>query len=611
MSVVRILDDNVVNQIAAGEVVERPSSVVKELVENSLDAGSTEVTVSISNGGKSLIEILDNGSGMTRSDAMLAIERFGTSKINSIEDLFEVDTLGFRGEALPSIASVSRIQIQTSTDGESGVLIEIHGGKIRDVSDAQIPIGTRITVKNLFYNVPARKKFLKGEVTEKGLVKSLVADLAVAHPKVRFRLVIDGKESKLYPIAKDFFERVDQVGFSSSETLKIDREWKQAWGKMHIRAVISHPVAALSSAKKLRIIINGRSVRERLVLGAVRQGFGNFLKAGKYPSGVIQIEIEPNQVDVNVHPQKSEVRFREPGAIFGMLAQAIRSEFEKTSPKALLAFNQSNTTTSSYAASFGQSVQGNLQRKESTRDIQWGTFAGPAAQGQEERKEELSFDFRDSRPEDVHVTPLAQAAQTASRQNLSQMRYLGQIMGLYLLFESNESLQIVDMHAAHERVQFYRIKKQYLENGVTSQALLLPETLPLPADKMAIFDNIQSELRSLGIECEKFGEDSIIIRSSPALLRNVNVTQLVKEIFAMPSWADIKSPVEKKIDATISTLACHSSIRKGRELEREEVYELLDDLEAAENAAFCPHGRPVLCGFNQDRLEQLFGRSGF
>ena len=602
MNAVRILDDTVVNQIAAGEVVERPSSVVKELVENSLDAGSSEITVSISNGGKSIIEILDNGSGMSKANLMLAIERFGTSKIKSIDDLFEVGTLGFRGEALPSIASVSKMQIQTSTDGDSGVILQINGGIIRDVSDAVVPAGTRITIKSLFYNVPARKKFLKGENTEKGLVKALVSDFAVSHPSVRFRLVIDGKESKLYHVAKDFFERAGQLGLESKDCLRIDRTWTQSWGEFSLKALISHPVFAVSTAKKLRIIINGRSVRERLVLGAIKQGFGNFLKAGKYPSGVIQIQIAANQVDVNVHPQKSEVRFREPGVVFGMIAQAIRAEFEKINPKALLAFNyetekQSNLVNESKTKS-------NIR---SQSEITWGVFE--SSQSNFGNSNSSNISSNSSASQSLFANEPVDAK--TSNLSLSQMRYLGQILGLYLLFEGADSLYIVDMHAAHERVQFYRLKKQYIEKGVASQALLLPETLNLPADKISVFKSIKKELHSLGIDCEVFDDDSIIIRSSPALLRNVNVLQLVKEILALPSWSDMKAPIEKKIDTTISTLACHSSIRKGRELEAEEVYKLVEDLEAAESSAFCPHGRPVLCGFNRERLEELFGRSGF
>jgi DNA mismatch repair protein MutL len=597
---VKILDDTVVNQIAAGEVVERPASVVKELVENALDAKSSEVTISIFNGGKSAIEVLDNGSGMSKADALLAIERFGTSKIRSIEDLFEVGSFGFRGEALPSIASVARMKLQTCVEGSTGVLISIHGGKLREVSETSLPSGTRIEVKNLFYNVPARRKFLKGEATETGLVKALLSDFAISHPRVRFRLVVDGKEAKLYPVANDFFERALQVGCAKSDHLRIDREFQAPWGEFRLRALLSHPVGAISSAAKLRILVNGRSVREKLVLGAVREGFGNFLKSGKYPSGVVSISIAPSEVDVNVHPQKNEVRFRQAGAVFGMISSAIRTEFQKTNPESLLGYSE--VTSYEYP-----------QKVPTT--IQWGV--GDA----------ISTEINNSAPPDCETTlsysesekiedsnkTLGSSVQDSSTpySSLNQMRYLGQILSLYLLFEGERSLHIVDMHAAHERVQFYRLKKQYSASGVQAQQLLLPETLTLSPDKRAQFDLVCKELGALGIECELFGEDSIIIRSSPSLLSNVNVAQLVEEILALPDWGDSRSPVENRIDAAISTLACHRSIRRGRELEPAEVYQLLEDLEAAQNSAFCPHGRPVVTSISEAELEALFGRSGF
>lgn len=592
---IQILDDTVVNQIAAGEVVERPASVVKELIENALDARSSEITISIFNGGKSAIEILDNGSGMSKSDALLAIERFGTSKIRSIEDLFEVGSFGFRGEALPSIASVSRMTLQTSTDGESGVVISIHGGKMREVTEAQVPAGTRIEVKNLFFNVPARRKFLKGEASETGLVKALLSDFAVSHPSVRFRLVVDGKEAKLYPVAQDFFERARQVGFAKSDYLKIDRELRAPWGAFGLKAVLSHPVSAISSAAKLRILVNGRSVREKLVLGAVREGFGNFLKAGKYPSGVISINIEPSEVDVNVHPQKNEVRFRQGGAVFGLIAGAIRSEFRATSPETLL---------------LKPSVHEFPSIEKKPVEIEWGLETGDTVSEPNVSASSEGFVPLDSQTVDPQPQFLGAQA-VRRRSSLNQMRYLGQILGLYLLFEGNDSLHVVDMHAAHERVQFYRLKKQFIESGVQAQQLLLPETLTLSPEKLVQFDSICAELARLGIECERFGEDSLIIRSTPSLLRNVNIAQVLEDILALPSWGDVRSPVESKIDAAISTLACHRSIRKGRELEAAEVYQLLEDLAAAQNSAFCPHGRPVVCSISESELEALFGRSGF
>ena len=583
---VKILDDNVVNQIAAGEVVERPSSVVKELLENSLDAGAKSISVRVDNGGKSLIEISDDGCGMDKSNAKLAIERFGTSKISSADDLVHISTLGFRGEALPSIASVSKFELNTASRSGGGVSIQIEGGSLSGEYETSLPEGTKIQVRNLFFNVPARRKFLKSDRAEAGAIKSLLIDFAVAYPTVRFSLTSDGKEILNFAKAKDFFARAEESKLAGKNPVKIEKEVHTAAGPLKIRAALSQPSEAVGGGTKLRLIINGRIVRDKLLMRAIREGYGTFLRPGRFPCGIFELEMPAEFVDVNVHPQKSEVRFRESGAVFTTVARSVQNALQ-------------NVERLPGADSFKQFVSKQESRTEEV------VFKAPV-QSQSLFSQES---FLKTESEDLSTAKSSEdTAPAVQERRLSDLRYIGQVFHCFLLLESEESLVAVDMHAAHERVVFAKIKQAAFEGEVSSQVLLLPETIDIPAESVSQFESFKPALEKLGFDCDKFGEESIVVRAVPTMLANCSVSKLFKDLFSLPEWDDWSLELEERWDMLISRIACHGSIRSGRDLEREEVYALLEQVDSVTAGAFCPHGRPIAWEMSELEIEERFGR---
>jgi DNA mismatch repair protein MutL len=590
MPAVRILDDIVVNQIAAGEVVERPSSVVKELVENSIDAGATEVTVVITNGGRSSIEVVDNGCGMSKDDALLAIERFGTSKISSVGDLQSIATHGFRGEALPSIASVSKFRLSTAVrDGSSGVILTIDGGSLRDVADAMLPPGTKVEVRQLFFNVPARRKFLRSEATETGQIKALLVDFALAYPQVRIRLIADGSEAACYLPGEGFHQRAAELRLAGERAIVCDHTLHMASGEVRARALLSQPVECVVNSGRLRLLVNRRSVRDKLMLKAVRDGYGNFLRPGRYPLGVVLLDIPPEEVDVNVHPQKTEVRFRRPEIMFSAVTTAIANALKK---------EQFSVPDAALSAEFSLGKPWPSRPQAAAVEVlSWTPAARPS-----EIQTETQTDF-------VHSAPAGPLyTSSAKRPLLENMRFVGQVFRCYLILEGEGMVALVDMHAAHERVMFYRIKSQLRGGGVHSQMLLLPETVTLPPEKAAQFQQFQPSLLKLGIEADRISENAIIVRSLPALLQGISAQAIFSELFALPEWSDWGAVVSNAWDMAIARLACHRSIRRGRELEAPEVRELLVTLADAEASGFCPHGRPIVKLLREEDFEAMFGR---
>lgn len=577
---VRILDDLVVDQIAAGEVVERPVSVVKELVENSLDAGARNISVVIANGGHSFIEVIDDGAGMTRENALVAVKRFGTSKIRNVDDLRAIGSLGFRGEALPSIASVSRFRIATSTDAGPGVNIEICGGELIETVDAAMPRGTRVEVRQLFYNVPARRKFLKSERTEANLIRSLLLDFSAAYPTVRFVLIHEGNEVLNVAAAEDFFARAAATKLAGKDAIRIERSVETSIGHVRLRALLSRPAEAIQGSTRLRLIVNGRIVRDRLLLRAVSEGYSSMVKPGRYPGGVLCIEVPPEEVDVNVHPQKAEVRFANPQAVFLLTAQAIRTALSSAS-----VIDGTTQFDVSKAEPFLEARSPEVQ------------FIPPMAP---ERQLALV-------PELKPNLPAAPAVRDTIA--LAALRFVGQVFRCYLLLEAVDELLVVDMHAAHERICFNRIKEQLACGALPRQALLLPQVVELPAVEYDRFEALNPLLSRFGFECDSFGEGAVVIRSIPSLLLGCNPQQVLQDLISLPQLPEPGQAMGEAWDAAIARLACHGSIRSGRELEREEVYALLEELDRSENRAFCPHGRPIVRGMRLGELESVFARS--
>lgn len=594
MNKVHILDDVVVNQIAAGEVVERPSSVVKELVENAIDAAATEISVAISNGGKTSIEVQDNGSGMSREDMLVAVQRFGTSKIRCSEDLERIATLGFRGEALPSIASISRFFLTTSTSqGDEGSFIAIEGGKQSAVEDVPAPKGTKIQVKSLFYNVPARKKFLRTDNTETGQVKAMINDFALAYPKVRFSLSVDTAPSLNYPPVDDFLARVSQLKIAGTSPVEIDEQFVSEGKEIRIRAVLCSPIDSVASSAKLRLLVNGRAVRDKILLKSIRNGYGTFLRPGRHPAGVLSLSMPAEEVDVNVHPQKTEVRFRNPSEVFRAVMLSVSRGLSK-----------SEFTTNDVA--------------EEPRQVNESSFAFASKQGPFGAAYNSSASVNFIAPEAPAVNQVEQVSQELKASSipdvrpLSEMRYVGQIFSLYLLFEGENQrgacFGMLDMHAAHERVVFFRLKEQYQNKTIEAQQLLLPIEIELDAEEQARLIEGQEILESLGfsmvIENEK-----LLVQAVPSVLVQAPISRIFRDIVTQQEVAGWERFMETKLDHVLSTIACHGSVRSGRELKEQEVRALLESLLRADASGLCPHGRPVVRYFSEYELEQFFGRA--
>ncbi len=572
---VRVLSDMVVNQIAAGEVVERPASVVKELVENAIDAGATDIAININQGGRSRIEVMDDGTGMTEEDAILALERFGTSKVSSLEDLESIGTLGFRGEALPSIAAVSKFTLRTAPfDREDGLGTElvVDGGKLHSVTSMPLPRGTRVQVDRLFFNVPARRGFLRSEKTEQALIRTVLIDFAASYPAIAFRFVADGREIFSFLPLPTWSDRLRQLKLSAGEGAPFEQHRETPFGRASIACALSSPHEAISGGARLRLIVNGRAVRDNLLLKAVRDAFGLMLKPGKYPTGIILLTLPPEEVDVNVHPQKTEVRFRSPQEIFRFVSGAVREALAATKPLA--------AQGSSPAMAFIH------QPRYTATDVEFRPAQTTAV------IEEMP-----------HPLPPAPV-------QLSTMRFVGQIFGCYLVMEGENEFAMVDMHAAHERISYFELKTQLSTGVLRKQLLLIPEVVNLP---MALGEDFLSnieQLSRLGIELEALGDDQVIVRSLPALLGAVSSKQLFAEISALDlDWGEWGNVIEERLASVIARLACHGSVRSGRELKAAEVYHLLERLEQVELSAFCPHGRPIAWKLSSTELAQMFDRS--
>ncbi len=577
------LDDNVINQIAAGEVVERPGSVVKELVENSLDAGATRVSVIIEQGGLAAIEVVDNGAGMERADAELAVERFATSKVRSVDDLFAIGTLGFRGEALASIASVSQFSLRTGIRDGEGTLVLIDGGASKQIRDAIVSRGTRIRIEKLFHNVPARRRFLKSQQTETSLVKSILIDFALGYPEVSFSLIVDGREVLSVQGPQDFQTRAREMKVAGERPVLIHGD---RLGGYRTEGLLSQPADAVIGAQRLRFLVNGRIVKDKTLLKAVRDAYGTFLRPGQYPTGVMRVEVPAADLDVNVHPQKSEVRFRDSQKLYLLVANSVREQLNRLTPTGENAVSGSSAAFATSGSFIHTQI--NFQRTESP-------FA----------------DNSDTAPSAMPTWGFTapQLLDPAASAALQRQRYLGQIFRCFLLFTDEQTFYMLDMHAAHERVVFYRIKSQLLSGAVASQLLLVPELVELPPGLLAHGAESIEILKKVGFDCELFGDGTFVVRAVPSLLAARSPRDVIGDLISDPAWASWGDAIERHLDDVISRLACHGSIRSGREMEASEAYALLDALAEAEASALCPHGRPVMRQFSRTEVERFFART--
>ena len=599
MPAIRLLPDTLVNQIAAGEVVERPSSVVKELVENALDAGARRIDVELEEGGIRLIRIRDDGGGMGPEDIALAVERHATSKIGSLEDLECVGTLGFRGEALPSIASVSRFSI-TSRRGDDahGSRLEVEGGKRLPPRPQAHPVGSTVEVRDLFFNVPARRKFLRAERTEYGHVEDWLRSLALARPGIELRLSHNGRPSRSYrPVAADAdaLARVaEALGEEfTSRCLRLDHEG----AGLRLHGWVGLPTASRSSADQQYFYVNGRAVRDRTVAHAVRQAYADVLFHGRHPAYVLFLEIDPRRVDVNVHPAKHEVRFRDGRLVHDFVYRTLHEALAGTRAGAAVAHAEGVTAAPSPAASAYAPVQAGMslpvRETMAAYSLLYGAVGAAVALADVALVEPEAGGTL--APADDRVAPPLGFA-------------LAQLHGVFILAENAAGLVLVDMHAAHERITYERLKQAQDDGGIRSQVLLVPVALAVAEREADAAEQHAAALAALGLELRRRGPQSLSVRAVPALLADEEPRALVLDVLDELREHGDSRVLEQARNELLSTLACHTSVRANRRLGLAEMNALLRDMEATERSGQCNHGRPTWVQLSKAELDKLFLR---
>ena len=648
MGRIRILSDEVANKIAAGEVVERPASVVKELLENSLDAGATRVRVEVASGGRRLIRITDDGCGMLRDDAMLAFERHATSKLSNARDLLSISTLGFRGEALPSIASVSRLTLETrAREEQTGTLVEIAGGKMLRSEEAALAPGTQITVRDLFYNVPARKKFLRSEQTELAHVASLVTHYSLAHPEKSFYLVSDERELLDVAPAEKLRDRVYQV--FGSQTLDelvelgvrertIEEAPAEPGGEIarrvfRISGFISRPQIQKLNRNSIFLFVNRRLIRDRLLLHAISAAYHNLIPHSCFPFALLFLDCEYGEVDVNVHPSKTEVRFRAQNLVHDFVRDSLREALIESKPVPSLPLPVAQSTPQPAAelpySEFSQRLeQGFLpetDRAGSGLANERPGAALPEFTLRGTRPAEPRFDFSgnsiplaDPIPEappggpipDTHgaFPPEMVPDPSQSLSALADLRPLGQIHESFIVAAGRDGLWIVDQHVAHERILFERILKERAAGRAEMQRLLMPLILQLTPGQQVDYDRIAEELQASGFETEPFGQRTIAVKGAPAGVRPEEIERLIGEILEIADRELRKVSMDEVRRAIAASIACRAAIKVNMRLDSEKIGWLLRSLAATDCPMSCPHGRPIALRYSLREILKGFHR---
>jgi len=590
MGIINLLPENLINQIAAGEVVERPASVVKELIENSIDAGATEMIVDIEDGGRKLIRVTDNGCGMSREDALLSLQRHATSKISTVTDLFNISTLGFRGEALPSIASVSRLKLTTVPKGSiSGTAIQIDGGKEVEVKEFGGAVGTTIEVRDLFFNTPARLKFMKSTTTELSHITETITRMAISYPSIRFIYNHNGSPIYNLPSSKDLLSRVcGMIKEEEKSFLPVSLN-----SKINVSGYLSGPDINRPTQKSIYIFVNGRFVRDRVILHALMDACRTVMEKDRYPLAFLFLDVPPSDVDVNVHPAKSEVRFKKTDeihrAVYAAVSEALKGwTARKGSGQWPVVSGQSDefrTPDSNYHERVSEAIGRYVSNAELSQPLNFSTSQFPNSQLR---------------------TPNYELAE--KKGFFSSLHVIGRVGGTYIVCSAGNDLCLIDQHAAHERIAFERLKKTYRDSRPESQTLLIPEVVDLPqSEGMLIREHIEVLSRT-GLEVEHFGRDTFVIKSVPAALSNKNIRGLVRDIADELAHAGRTKSIDELMERLFSRMACHSAVEGGDYMDTREIAALLRDLDSIDFSSNCPHGRPVFVMLSQVEIEKMFGR---
>ena len=604
--IVHILPEQVASQIAAGEVVERPASAVKELVENSLDAGARSVSVEILGGGSALIAVADDGSGMTRADAILSLRRHATSKIRSAADLTAIRTLGFRGEALASIASVSHLRMQTRRAADdNGVEVAAEAGNIEDTRTCAIAAGTRIEVRQLFFNTPARLKFLKTLATEQGAIAESFQRVALANHHIAFRLTSDGRVVFDLPRANSVLERFRQV-FGSKIAARmlafdLDRPGIRAQG------LAASSQESFPTGRMIFTFVNGRAVRDRMLIRAVEQAYQTLIPRGRHPATLLFVDMRPEDVDVNVHPMKTEVRFRNGGAVFDVVYHAIRDRLADQTDSAQPATIGDPPVSSADDAAMGlitMSSKGAQDRVDDRApsmrsDSPLRLVPDALTEKAFQRPLTLAYD------RDARGVPAAPAAPIPM---YSKLRVIGQIFAGYIALETEEGLLLIDQHAAHERVTFEKLRRELRDGGIRTQATLTPVSVELSPARAGMVHAAITEIRAMGFDVEPFGPTTLLLKGAPAVFGPEGGAKLLGDMIESMGDAGFRGGGEAAFENWLKQLACHGSVRVGRVLELPEIHSLLAELDRTEFKTNCPHGRPVHIQFARGQIERMFRR---
>jgi len=610
---VRRMPDDLANQIAAGEVVERPASAVKELVENAIDAGASAIRVELEEAGLRLIRVTDDGRGMSAGDAELCVQRHATSKLTAREQLFHISTLGFRGEALPSIASVSRFSLLTKPHGQlGGTRVAIEGGSAPEVSPAGAPPGTEVVVRDLFFNTPARLKFLKTRSTELKHVLEAVQRLAMPNPQVGFTVVHNGRTVLDLPPVDDAFDRVYEL-FGRRDAEQIWPAIPAEQDGVTVNGYFGQPGLTRRTTSGLWTFVNGRYVRDRTIIGAIRVAYQGMLDRGRHPVVVLFVDVPPSSVDVNVHPMKIEVRFHDGNAVFRAVRRAIAnglagSPWLPDAPRPDGAPGEGGAARVEDDASQGALPVRSytLHRPSATdADAPRSVVVGPTRRdvdrpGGVPLPAEDSTDPRPRGARDPDAPP--------QRGFFSNLHYIGHYKATYLLCSDVEGLVIVDQHAAHERITFETLKAAWRDRRDIAQPMLLPKVLHLDSLRAAILADHLEVFARLGFEIEPFGGTDYALKAVPALLARANVDTLIRDTLDEIGDAGRSQRIDDAIDVVLIRMACHGSVRAGHVLTADEAYALLVQIDAIDFGAHCPHGRPVWFRMELDELEKRFER---
>jgi DNA mismatch repair protein MutL len=657
MGRIHVLPEHVANKIAAGEVVERPASVVKELLENSLDAGSTRIKIQVEAGGKKLIQITDDGCGMVRDDALLAFERHATSKIKDAEDLLEISTLGFRGEALPSMASVSRLRLETrAADQDSGTVIEINGGKMLRVEEAGLPAGTSIAIRDLFFNTPARKKFLKAESTELSHIASLVTHYALAHPDKHFELHSATNAMLIAPPVAGYSERVYQV--FGKETLdqliplaaelplahvglpqpppwrrqqqEEDEEIQPSEpGHLRLHGFVSKPEIQKLNRNSIYTFVNGRLIRDRLIQHALTEAYRNILPPTVFPVVLLFLEMPNAEVDVNVHPSKTEVRFRQRSVMHDFLRDSVRAALMKALPVPQFVTEiRAHPTASPSLTPGARAAESQPWQYGAAAPQEFGLQAPPQPAVAERfqfsegievqanaaipvaRFPRQTFGGPVEAPEADRCAPAIDENVEAISEipSLSSLKPLGQLRESFILAINHDGLWIIDQHVAHERVLFERVLKQRAQQQVESQRLLMPIVIELTPAQQAVFSELSEELHSNGFEADPFGTRSIAVKIAPAGVEAAQVEHMLHELLDQFSREDQALNLDQIRGRIAASIACHAAIKVNMPLEQKKMEWLLAELSKTDCPMTCPHGRPVVLRYSMRDIQRAFKR---